>query len=110
MVQNWQSKYGAVVQLSAPILRAEHVRIELAYGEVIQIGKQQRRGFWRSKGGKRSADSQVVAVSKVNGYITVSNDEAVQDACHIENVPCIGWQEFYRRMKQGFTGQGLLFE
>ena len=108
MVQNWQSKYGAVVQLSAPILRAEHVRIELAYGEVIQIGKQQRRGFWRSKGGKRSADSQVVAVSKVNGYITVSNDKVVECACQLENVPCIGWHEFFRRMKQGFTGQGLL--
>lgn len=109
-VRNWQSKYRAVIQLNTPTLRTEFVRIDLTYGEVIRIGRQQRTGFWKSKGGKRSADSQVVAVSKVNGYITVSNDRVVQDACYLENVPCIGWQEFYRRLKQGLTGQAMLFE
>lgn len=110
MVQTWHEKYGAVIQIDTPTLHTELARMETAYGEAILLGKQERRGFWKSRSGKLSADSQVVAVSKTNGYIAVSNDQAVQDACHIENVPCIGWQEFYRRVKQGFTGQGVLFE
>jgi rRNA-processing protein FCF1 len=110
MVQTWRSKHDAVIRLDTPTLREEVARMERAYGEKIHLGKQTRNGFWASKSGKLAADSQVVAVCKVNRYIAVSNDQAVQDACHIENVPCIPWQEFYRRMKQGFTGQGLLFD
>ena len=110
MVQTWHKKHSAVIRFDTPTLRAEFARIERAYGNEIVLGDQKRKGFWTSKSGKQAADSQVVAVCKVNKYIAVSNDQAVQDACHIENVPCIGWQEFYRRMKQGFTGQGLLFE
>ncbi len=108
MVQIWQNKYSAVILLDSPELRGELVRIEKAYGERITIKKQQRKGFWKSKSGKRAADGQVVTVSKVKGWIAVSNDQAVQDASSIENVPCIGWQEFYRRMKQGFARQQLL--
>ncbi len=110
MVQTWRKKHSAVIRLDTQTLHAELARIEKAYGDKIVIGKQQRKGFWASKSGRQAADSQVVAVCKVNKYIAVSNDQAVQDACHLENVPCVGWQEFYRRMRQGFTGQGLLFE
>jgi len=107
-VQNWRKKHGAVIWLLEPALQRELSRMENAYGEAITLGDQKRKGFWSSKSGKRSADSQVVAVCKVRGYAAVSNDEAVQNACHIENVPCFTWQEFYRRMKQDF--QGSLFE
>ncbi|HUS59303.1 MAG TPA: DUF4411 family protein [Planctomycetota bacterium] len=110
MVQSWQKKHSAVIWLLDPTLQRELVRIDNGYGEAITLGDQKRKGFWSSKSGKLSADSQVVAVCKVRGYAAVSNDEAVQNACHIENVPCFTWQEFYRRMKQDFIGQGSLFE
>lgn len=110
MVLNWRKKHNAVINLQSPPLLMELRRMEEAYGERIQVGRQQRKGFWASQSGKRAADSQVVAVCKVLSYIAVSNDEAVQNACHLEDVPCIGWQEFYRRMKLGHSPQGLLFE
>lgn len=115
MVQSWYEIHGAVIRIDTAPLQAEMARIDTAYGERIDLGKQRRRGFWASKSGRKAADSQVVAVCKVrtsdsNLYIAVSNDQAVQDACHIENVPCIGWQEFYRRLKQGLVGQATLFE
>jgi len=109
MVQTWKKKHGAVIRLD-PTLQSELARLEKAYGDAIILGNRERKGFWASKGGRQSADSQVVAVCKVRGYAAVSNDEAVQNACHIENVPCFTWQEFYRRMKQDFIGQGSLFE
>ncbi|HUW34337.1 MAG TPA: DUF4411 family protein [Planctomycetota bacterium] len=109
MVQTWQKRHGAIIWLDHALGR-ELARMEKAYGEAIILGNRKRNGFWTSKSGRQSADSQVVAVSKVRNYTAVSNDQAVQDACHIENVPCIGWQEFYRRMKQDFIGQGSLFE
>lgn len=110
MMKTWYQKHSAVIRIDQPNLRAEVARMEAAYGEQIVIGKQKRKGFWASKAGRRAADSQVVAVCKILGYIAVSNDQAIQDACHLEDVPCIGWQEFYRRMRQEFSGQGLLFE
>lgn len=110
MVQIWKDKYGAVIPLNTRVLQSELRRIEVAYGDNIMIGKQLRRGFWSSKSGQRAADSQVVAVSKVKKFIAVSNDQAIQDACHIENVACITWQEFYRRMKRDFSAQDELFE
>lgn len=109
-VETWKKKHSAVVSINTLRLQTELARIETAYGERIVVGNKARDGFWKSKSGKRSADGQVVTVSKVHNYVAVSNDQAIQDACHIENVPCIGWQEFYRRMNQGFAGQAVLFE
>lgn len=109
-VQTWKRKHSAVVSLDSAKLQTELARIESAYGKQIVVGDKVRGGFWASRSGKLSADGQVVTICKVNNYIAVSNDRAVQDACHIENVPCIGWQEFYRRMSQRFAGQAALFD
>jgi hypothetical protein len=40
----------------------------------------------------------VVAVAEVLAGIAVSNDRAVQLACSLEGVTCIGWAEFARRL------------
>jgi rRNA-processing protein FCF1 len=110
MVQSWQKNFDAVIEIETHQLQTELARLENAYGQDIYIGKRRRDGFWASKRGRQAADSQVVAVCKVNKYICVSNDQAIQSVCHLENVPSIGWQEFYRRMKHGLTGQEMLFE
>jgi hypothetical protein len=109
-VETMKKKYNAVIFIDSMRLQSELRQIEIAYGERFMVGNKAREGFWRSKSGKRSADGQVITICKVHNYIAVSNDRAIQDACHIENVPCIGWQEFYRRMSQGFSGQAALFE
>ncbi|MBI4556587.1 MAG: DUF4411 family protein [Candidatus Hydrogenedentes bacterium] len=73
MVQAWHEKHSAVIRLDTPTLRVELARMEGSYGEKINLGKQRRKGFWSSRSGKLSADSQVVAVCKINKYIAVSN-------------------------------------
>ena len=110
MVQSWQKHGNAVVQIRLPPLQSEMVRLENAYGQDIYVGKLRIDGFWASRRGRQAADSQVLAVSKVNSCVCVSNDRAIQAVCHLENIPNIGWQEFYRQMRQGLTGQTLLFE
>lgn len=79
-------------------LRAEIARLERHYGETIVFGQQRYGGFWKSKAGKQAADAQVVAVAKLKGALAVSDDRGVKLACALENVPCIGWSEFARRL------------
>jgi hypothetical protein len=84
-------------QISA--LRTEIPRLERLYGEKIRVGKQEHVGFWHSQAGRRAADAQVVAVAKLlKGGVAVSDDGAVKLACALEDVPCIGWSEFARRL------------
>jgi hypothetical protein len=90
-----------------PNLQKEFQRIEMAYGKEVVIGKQKFKGFWVTPSGKRGADGQVVAVSKVQGAVAVSDDEAVKRVCLLENVECIGWTEFTRRL--GLVKQLKLF-
>jgi len=81
--------------------------MERKYGEKIRFGEGEYPGFWTSKAGKQAADGQVVAVAKWLGGICVSDDRAVRLACALENVICIGWIEFARRL--GLAKQGSLF-
>jgi len=85
--------------------------LEVKYGERIQVGGRAYPGFWHSRAGRKSADAQVIAVAKVKGWIAVSDDTAIKQVCHVENVPCIGWNEFARRLELGvqqLTIPGLL--
>ena len=91
-----------------PRLRAEVARMEGVYGESITVWKQRYSGFWASQAGRKAADSQVVAVAKVFGRTAVSDDNVVKLACALENVPCIGWTEFARRL--GLVKQLSLFQ
>ena len=81
--------------------------MERVYGEPITVGKQRYQGFWASRAGRKAADSQVVAVAKVFGHTVVSDDTAVKLVCALENVPCISWAEFARRL--GLAKQLSLF-
>jgi hypothetical protein len=91
-----------------PRLPAEVARLETIYGESITVGKRRYPGFWASQAGRKAADSQVVAVAKVFDHTAVSDDNAVKLACALENVPCIGWTEFARRL--GLVKQLSLFQ
>jgi hypothetical protein len=81
-----------------PALHSEIPRLERLYGEKIRVGSQEYAGFWRSPAGRKAADAQVVAVAKLKGGVAVSDDRAVKLACALEDVPCIGWSEFARRL------------
>ena len=100
-----------MIRMKNPEFLAEFARIERAYSESIQVGKQKHPGFWKSRTGYKAADGQVVAVAKVFYCTVVSDDNAVKAACALEDVPCISWTEFARRL--GLVGpakQLSLFE
>ncbi|MDI6766427.1 MAG: DUF4411 family protein [Bacteroidota bacterium] len=99
-VDRWEEQHQIVIPMKHnPKLMIELPRIEQTYGEKIRVGNKEYRGFWKSAAGRKAADGLVVAVGKVyEGYIIVSDDQAVQMACFLENVPCIGWTEFARRV------------
>jgi rRNA-processing protein FCF1 len=86
-----------------PRVQQELSRLETSYGESIRVGNQTYSGFWKSEAGRKAADGQIVAVAKVLDLTAVSNDQAIQHACSLEGVPCIGWPEFARRL--GLTAQ-----
>ncbi|MDW8382572.1 MAG: hypothetical protein RMN51_10780 [Verrucomicrobiota bacterium] len=82
-----------------PGLHTEVPRLERLYGQKIRLGSQEYAGFWRSSAGRKAADAQVVAVAKMlKGGTAVSDDEAVKLVCSLEDVLCIGWSEFARRL------------
>jgi hypothetical protein len=80
-------------------LQREVATLEKKYGERIVLGQRSYAGFWSSKSGRLAADAQVVAAAKWERAIAVSDDQAVKLACALENVPCIGWSEFARRLQ-----------
>lgn len=55
-------------------------------------------GFWSSRAGRRSADSQVVAAAKANGWIVIANDVSVHGACYFEQLDCHRWEYLARRL------------
>jgi rRNA-processing protein FCF1 len=99
-IKKWSEKYPqCIVQINQhQKLKDEFVRVEQTYGERINVGGKEHKGFWSSPAGKKAADGQVVAVAKVHNCTVVSDDEAVQFACMLENIPHIGWTEFARRV------------
>lgn len=81
-------------------LQTEYGRIETTYGRSVRIGKQvYNAGFWNSPSGRKAADAQVVAAAKVLRRTVASDDKVVRAACFLEDVPCIPWQEFLRRIR-----------
>lgn len=87
-------------------IREELSRVERLYGESIRVGDHTYPGFWKSAAGRKAADGQVVAVARVLRLTVVSDDRAIEHACSLEGVPCIGWAEFARQL--GLTIQGQL--
>ena len=107
-VERWSTtKYQAVIRIdSTGEFKREYARIERTYGPDFMVGSKLQGGFWKSKAGQTAADAQVVAIAKVLKLIAVSKDQAVNNACLLENIECIGWQQLWRRI----TGLGGLFE
>lgn len=92
-------KAGAVVRMAQnPSLRDTVAEMERKYGKQIIFGRATYKGFWSSKAGRKAADAQVVATARFLEAICVSDDKAVQMACALENIPCIGWIEFARQL------------
>jgi len=106
-LEQWEKKHKIVVRLkNDPRFLLEFTRIEQTYGEKVSVGGRDYPGFWRSPAGRKAADGQVVAIGKVKKWVVVSDDKAVRFACLNENVQCIGWAEFARRLnKKELQGQ-----
>lgn len=101
-VEQWQRKYQVVAEVAPDTQAGEWLSvIERQYGEEIVVRSRRYPGFWKSRRGRRSADGQVVALAKANGWIVVSNDRAVSLVSMLEGVPCITWQEFARQLEFG---------
>lgn len=79
-------------------LKRELSRVEQAYGDRIQVSGKEYPGFWKSRAGRKAYDGQVVAIGKVHECVVVSDDLALRLACMLEDVQCIGWTEFARRI------------
>lgn len=95
----WSAKYDFKLTIKQDErLLNELPQIERKYGDKVRVGGADYPGFWHSPSGRKSADAQVVTVGKVLGCTAVSDDMAVRYACLLENVECIGWTEFARRM------------
>jgi hypothetical protein len=97
LLDTWDSKYTVVVRLNE-LEKTKLSIIEQTYGKEFRIGSITYPGFWRSASGKKAADGQVVAVAKIRGWIVVSGDKSVKGACARENVECISWEDFGRRL------------
>lgn len=81
-----------------PGLSEQFARMERLYGNEIRVRSRRYDGFWKSPSGRRGADGQVLAVAKRLQCTAVSDDRAVGLACMLEDVGCVGWKEFARRL------------
>ncbi len=97
-LDKWNSNYNAVVNLASHE-KLEFSRIETSYKNDFRVGTKTCAGLWRTPSGRKGIDSQVISFGKVRGWVVVSHDSSVKGACAIENVECITWEEFGRRMR-----------
>ena len=97
-IEQWKRKYSFVVNLDTKALELLP-DIERKYGPQFSVGGKTYAGFWKSPSGRKSADSQVVALSKIRGWIAVSNDNSINGACMLENVECRRWEEIGRLLR-----------
>jgi uncharacterized protein YacL len=96
--EQWKKKYSFVVNLDSKAL--ELLRdIERKYGPQFSVGGKTYPGFWKSPSGKKSADSQVIALAKSHGWIAISNDNSINGACMLEDVECRRWEEIGRLLR-----------
>lgn len=95
ILERWKGKYPLIVDLDIGAL-ALLPDIELKYGPQFNQGGKVYPGFWKSASGRKSADSQLVALAKSRGWIVISNDISVHGACMMEGVICRRWEEIGR--------------
>ncbi len=99
-IERWSQKNSDCIVRIARVhnLAGELARIERQYGEQIVVEAKTYPGFWHSPAGRKAGDGQLIAVAKILNAVVVSDDRAVRLACMLENIPCIGWTEFARRV------------
>ncbi|HVO72491.1 MAG TPA: hypothetical protein VMT35_00595 [Ignavibacteriaceae bacterium] len=113
LIERWENEFNIVISIKSNIqLVNEFGRIEITFGDEIKVGGKIYPGFWKSPAGRKAADGQLVTIGKVlPKHIVVSDDKAVSLACLLENVECIGWAEFARRIGiNNQNQQGSLFD
>jgi predicted nucleic acid-binding protein len=98
LLHQWKEKRQISLQLQDPRLMATWNRINQTYGLPFAVGTKRIPGFWSTVSGRHGVDAQVVAVAAFYGYTAVSDDTAMKSVCMLENVTCISWQEFARRI------------
>lgn len=109
-LSTWLNEPDAEVNPSSDRrVRSSFADIQTRYGEEITVGNRTFPGFFKGPRGRRSADAEVVAISKVYDYVAVSDDEHVRLTCMLENVQCITWQEFLRQIYYVFKGEQASF-
>ena len=94
-IEQWKKKYSFVVNLDSKALELLPA-IERKYGPQFSVGGKTYPGFWKSPSGRKSADSQVLALAKSRGWIAVSNDNSIHGACMLEDIECRRWEEIGR--------------
>jgi hypothetical protein len=94
-LQKWEANYPLVVKLDYKALSLLP-DIELKYGPPFNQAGVVYKGFWKSPSGKKSADSQVVALAKSREWVVISNDVTIHGACMLEGVICRRWEEIGR--------------
>lgn len=100
LLDKWQSQYSVIIQLN-DVDKNQLSYIEQTYGRGFSIGAIIYPGFWKSASGHKAADGQVVALAKTRKWVVVSGDKSVRGACAKENIECISWEDFARRL--GFS-------
>ena len=102
-IKNWE-KYGTCVYLTTSEQELMKT-IESNYGPQFSIKGISYPGFWKTEPVGGGVDAQVIAVAKERKYIVVSNDNSIHGACMLEDVECIRFEEFGRRLVSGTLRQ-----
>lgn len=84
-------------------------KVDLKYGPQFSIGNIKYQGFWKTELPGGGVDAQVVAVAKEENHIAVTNDKCIHGACMLENVECIRFEEFGRRLVNNTLVQLKMF-
>jgi hypothetical protein len=107
-IKNWD-KYGSIQKLTT-VEQALMKQLDKKYGPPFPIIKGKNYpGFWKTEPPGGGVDAQVIAVAKERKYIVVSNDHSIHGACMLENVECIRYEEFGRRLLAGTLIQSKMF-
>jgi hypothetical protein len=96
-IKNW-SKYGSIHYLTTTE-QAVMKQIDMKYGPPFYIIKGKNYpGFWKTERIGSGVDAQIIAVAEECKYMVVSNDHSIHGACMLENVECMRYEEFGRRL------------
>jgi len=104
IISRWRELPGVEVQLKKDTRLGDiFAEVVTRYGEKFRAGNKTYRGLFSGPRGRRSADAEVIAVSKYYRYVAVSDDLTVKVICLQDcvDVECIPWTEFPRRLRIG---------